>query len=316
MAAFPQRPKMSRRASSGRITSADWMTDYAGTDVGDIEFKPGFFDVEANVEQASGEQPSSAGASAHPAMPSLPPAGATREASAGFFSGDFLGGPLTRSRSTSQANAALERQESSTKGYPPMPPLTRGASAARGLSTDSWFDPKDLPLMKAASKRSSTRDFIMKQFVVDEPPAAAKDDKFRAMSERERKEKKRKRSAKSSRGRPAKPSAKRQRVGGPGSLVAHGENDVLMGRGGLSNHHVGNKRFRALANSLKDEYIRLDDKDEKTVFSNRLVDMVHQAGGRFLVRDQGSDLWVEADRRKARKKASQALREQKTLKLL
>ena len=98
--------------------------------------------------------------------------------------------------------------------------------------------------------------------------------------------------------------------------MAHGENDVLMGRGGLSNHHVGNKRFRALANSLKDEYIRLDDKDEKTVFSNRLVDMVHQAGGRFLVRDQGSDLWVEADRRKARKKASQALREQKTLKLL
>lgn len=82
-----------------------------------------------------------------------------------------------------------------------------------------------------------------------------------------------------------------------------------MGRGGLANHHVGNNSFRILTASLKPEYARLP-KEEKTDVSRRLLDMVHARGGKFLAKDPVSGLFYEVEYKIARRKCSQALREE------
>ena len=81
-----------------------------------------------------------------------------------------------------------------------------------------------------------------------------------------------------------------------------------MGRGGLSNNHVGNQTFLKLTKSLKPEYARLP-KEEKTDVSRRLLKMVRGRGGKFLAKDAASGLFYEVDDKIARRKCSQALRE-------
>jgi hypothetical protein len=96
-------------------------------------------------------------------------------------------------------------------------------------------------------------------------------------------------------------------------------NDVLLGRGGRTNHHIGNATYRTYKESLQDEYLQAR-KDEKTNISNRLVTMIHEKHGRFLKAyepDKNAtknttgivEFWYEVDLLTARKKASQALRE-------
>jgi len=87
------------------------------------------------------------------------------------------------------------------------------------------------------------------------------------------------------------------------------EKDVLMGRGGKSNHHPGNMRYRAEIDRLQEEYKKTDDKDEKTNISETLVLHVQSYGGNFLEKDD--DGWYVIDDVVARRKVSQALREDK-----
>jgi len=99
--------------------------------------------------------------------------------------------------------------------------------------------------------------------------------------------------------------------------VSHAENtlcqititddDVLLGRGGKTNHHLGNIRFRDMARDLKPWYTKLK-KDDKKPISKMLVRKVHENSGRFLKKDS-SGRWYEVEEERARKKASQALRE-------
>ena len=112
-----------------------------------------------------------------------------------------------------------------------------------------------------------------------------------------------------------KPSAKRpRRKSAPAAISLNdakselGTNDVVMGRGGLSNNHVGNQTFLKLTKSLKPEYARLP-KEEKTDVSRRLLKMVQGRGGKFLAKDAASGLFYEVDDKIARRKCSQALRE-------
>jgi hypothetical protein len=85
--------------------------------------------------------------------------------------------------------------------------------------------------------------------------------------------------------------------------------DVLLGRGGRSNHHVGNKRYREEVKNLRSWYNSIgDNKDEKTALSQCLVDYVHGYEGRFLEKDK-TGAWYEVPNIVARRKASQALRE-------
>ena len=85
------------------------------------------------------------------------------------------------------------------------------------------------------------------------------------------------------------------------------EHDVLLGRGGRSNHHPGNQRYRDEVKNLQRWYKGIEEKDEKTDLSQCLVDYVHNYQGRFLEKD--TDGWYVVPNIVARRKASQALRE-------
>ena len=86
--------------------------------------------------------------------------------------------------------------------------------------------------------------------------------------------------------------------------------DVLCGRGGVTNNHVGNKRFRSLVATYQPLYLTCR-KVEKSIVAKNIVDIVHQYGGRFLKKQgrRGNFFWTEADMKKAIEKTSQALRE-------
>jgi hypothetical protein len=91
------------------------------------------------------------------------------------------------------------------------------------------------------------------------------------------------------------------------------ETDVLCGRGGKSNHHGGNKRYRQVIGELRRKYRGTCAKNDKTALSRAIVDYVNGYGGRFLKRDK-SGQWMLLTKGEARKKTAQALRETKELK--
>ena len=93
------------------------------------------------------------------------------------------------------------------------------------------------------------------------------------------------------------------------------DDDILGGRGGLSNHHVGNKRFRKIVADMKEMYRETGVKTDKTALSRAIVAFVDSKGGRFLIKKaNGKGGWRVMTSAEARKKTSQALRETKELK--
>lgn len=91
--------------------------------------------------------------------------------------------------------------------------------------------------------------------------------------------------------------------------------DILSGRGGKSNHHPGNKRFRQVVDEMKNKYRTTNVKTDKTALSKAIVDYVESYGGRFLTKKnaKGGHYRVMT-KAESRKKTSQALRETKELK--
>lgn len=93
-----------------------------------------------------------------------------------------------------------------------------------------------------------------------------------------------------------------------------GMNDVMCGRGGGTNNHIGNIRFRQLVNEHKLRYLAAT-KVEKPKVAMEVVQMWRALNppGRFLTKtdpSQGDDsLWHDVGDKKAREKASQCLRE-------
>ena len=85
-------------------------------------------------------------------------------------------------------------------------------------------------------------------------------------------------------------------------------NDVLCGRGGLTNSHVGNKKFRYIVAEHQLEYLKAK-KNEKRNIAREVVSRIRQNGGRFLQRSSGSKVWSVASDKRAILKTSQALRE-------
>jgi hypothetical protein len=91
-----------------------------------------------------------------------------------------------------------------------------------------------------------------------------------------------------------------------------GKNDILFGRGGLTNRHFGNKKYRDVINEYRQEYVDAK-KVEKPRVAKRVVKKILSADFadtpvRFLKRDDNG-LWVEVDEHEAACKVSQALRE-------
>lgn len=95
------------------------------------------------------------------------------------------------------------------------------------------------------------------------------------------------------------------------TFVEFTDDDVLLGRGGLSNKHPGNKRYRTEIENAKAVY-RAASKDEKTEWANLLVEYVKKYGGRFLEKDKETGKWYIVPDVVARRKAGQALREDNT----
>ena len=93
------------------------------------------------------------------------------------------------------------------------------------------------------------------------------------------------------------------------------DDDILKGRGGLSNRHVGNKRFRRIVADMKEMYRKMCLKTDKTALSRAIVEYIHAKGGRFLIKEtNGQAGWRVMTKAEAQKKTSQALRETKELK--
>lgn len=90
--------------------------------------------------------------------------------------------------------------------------------------------------------------------------------------------------------------------------------DVLLGRGGGINSHVGNRVFREWVHQRKEDYNLAGSKADKTRVAKEVMDLVTNKGGRFLTKDPtsssaGGGWWMEVDELRALAKTSQALRE-------
>lgn len=93
-------------------------------------------------------------------------------------------------------------------------------------------------------------------------------------------------------------------------IEEHRDQDVLCGRGGGTNHHVGNAHWRKLVNSNKRLYISLPKK-QKALVAKSIVHAIRAQNppGRFLARNPKNSLWCDIGDQKATEKTSQALRE-------
>ena len=87
--------------------------------------------------------------------------------------------------------------------------------------------------------------------------------------------------------------------------------DILCGRGGYTNSHPGNIRYRHEVEKVKPLYFSCRTKSEKKEVSELLVAYVQDYGARFLEKDSETGGWIIASSRAARKKVSQAFRETK-----
>lgn len=105
------------------------------------------------------------------------------------------------------------------------------------------------------------------------------------------------------------------------------DHDVLLGRGGKSNHHPGNNWYRCLVRSNKTLYdeapkhakhLTATQYHTKKGIAEAIVDAVQakhrNPPGRFLEKDEETGLWMEASYNTAVRKTSQALRETVVLK--
>ena len=86
--------------------------------------------------------------------------------------------------------------------------------------------------------------------------------------------------------------------------------DILCGRGGLTNHHKGNKRFRDIVALHRPDYVRAP-KIQKPSVARVIVRAIRNGDppGRFLRKDDKAGKWVDVGDKKAAEKTSQALRE-------
>jgi hypothetical protein len=92
------------------------------------------------------------------------------------------------------------------------------------------------------------------------------------------------------------------------------DNDVMYGRGGGTNHHPGNKKYRKTVEDRKLEYVNSKRLDKPLVALEIIRSWRSQIpSGRFLKLDFKTGNWNDVGDKKAREKTSQALREKAPL---
>ena len=94
-------------------------------------------------------------------------------------------------------------------------------------------------------------------------------------------------------------------------------NDVLLGRGSVSNYNPGNEKFRVIVEPYKKAY-RAAFRENKRMIAQEIVDKIHRSGGRFLIKATSSSphnenlistCYQEVSNEKAVEKCLHALRE-------
>ena len=174
------------------------------------------------------------------------------------------------------------------------------ATLIAGISSSST---KMMKLLCFLSKRVYICDLSLvqsKNFIKDSHPVKAANCIRKATWPFQIKQSSTKSSSKASKSKP-------RRVINESRSVEYTDDDVLLGRGGFTNTHPGNIRFREKALELRQLY-ESSDKEQKFEISKLLLGSVTDKGNRFL--ERGDDgLWHEVVGFGARKKASQALRE-------
>jgi hypothetical protein len=88
-------------------------------------------------------------------------------------------------------------------------------------------------------------------------------------------------------------------------IIIPGAFDVIMGRDRLAQEHTGNVHYLDMIETHLVEYDALS-KPKKTELASRIVDGMHESGGRFLKCDGTG--WIEIDDKTARYKVSMAFR--------
>ena len=91
-------------------------------------------------------------------------------------------------------------------------------------------------------------------------------------------------------------------------------NDVVCGRGKGANNFIGNRNFRDLVMHYREAYWAFPRRADKRIICYEIIDTIHSRGGRFLVKNDGSDPsnnseWIPIPLDKILVKVSQALRE-------
>lgn len=84
--------------------------------------------------------------------------------------------------------------------------------------------------------------------------------------------------------------------------------DILFGRGGLTNHHIGNRNFRDVINAHKDDYLKATKLIKPRIARSIVISIrTGDAPGRFLKKKDG--IWYDVGDRQAVEKVAQGLRE-------
>jgi hypothetical protein len=88
------------------------------------------------------------------------------------------------------------------------------------------------------------------------------------------------------------------------------DSDILCGRGGMTNHHIGNRRYRDIIDKHKPKYHEVA-KTHKPAVAKLIVKAIRTGDppGRFLKKDEKTGKWFDIGDQKAAEKTSQALRE-------
>mmetsp|Transcript_12151 Transcript_12151/g.19181 ORF Transcript_12151/g.19181 Transcript_12151/m.19181 type:complete len:606 (-) Transcript_12151:24-1841(-) len=87
--------------------------------------------------------------------------------------------------------------------------------------------------------------------------------------------------------------------------TAPSSSDVLLGRGSGYFNHVGNVRYRAMIEDLKDKYDRSSNEGKQKTTED-VVKTIRDLGGRFLKNNKG--VWVQVDDKVARQKVGHSFR--------
>ena len=85
--------------------------------------------------------------------------------------------------------------------------------------------------------------------------------------------------------------------------------DVISGRGGLSNHHEGNKPYWRLVYERRPNYRASETATEKNAIAEEIVATIHSQQGRFLQREKGTKKWFLLPKKVIIDKVKQALRD-------